>query len=33
MSRVAYVNGTYQPHGQATVHVEDLGFQFAEGVY
>lgn len=33
MSRVAYVNGTYQPHGQATVHVEDRGFQFADGVY
>jgi len=33
MSRVAYVNGQYQPHGQATVHVEDRGFQFADGVY
>lgn len=33
MSRVAYVNGTYQPHGQAVVHVEDRGFQFADGVY
>lgn len=33
MSRVAYVNGTYQPHSQATVHVEDRGFQFADGVY
>ncbi len=33
MSRVAYVNGRYQPHGQATVHVEDRGFQFADGVY
>jgi len=33
MSRVAYVNGTYQPHGQATIHVEDRGFQFADGVY
>lgn len=33
MSRVAYVNGTYRPHGQATVHVEDRGFQFADGVY
>ena len=33
MSRVAYVNGTYQPHGDATVHVEDRGFQFADGVY
>jgi D-alanine transaminase len=33
MSRVAYVNGQYQPHGQATVHIEDRGFQFADGVY
>jgi len=33
MSRIAYVNGQYHPHGQATVHVEDRGFQFADGVY
>lgn len=33
MSRVAYVNGSYHPHGQATIHVEDRGFQFADGVY
>ncbi|MFA4951382.1 D-amino-acid transaminase [Brevundimonas sp.] len=33
MSRVAYVNGQYQPHGRAMVHVEDRGFQFADGVY
>jgi D-alanine transaminase len=33
MSRVAYVNGVYQRHAQATVHVEDRGFQFADGVY
>jgi len=33
MSRVAYVNGTYQPHSQAVIHVEDRGFQFADGVY
>ena len=33
MSRVAYVNGAYVPHGQAVVHVEDRGFQFADGVY
>ncbi|MGV9010625.1 D-amino-acid transaminase [Brevundimonas sp.] len=33
MSRVAYVNGQYHPHGQATIHVEDRGFQFADGVY
>ncbi|CAN5185602.1 D-amino-acid transaminase [soil metagenome] len=33
MSRVAYVNGTYQPHNHAVIHVEDRGFQFADGVY
>ena len=33
MSRIAYVNGTYRPHGEATVHIEDRGFQFADGVY
>ena len=33
MSRVAYVNGQYVAHGQATIHVEDRGFQFADGVY
>ncbi|GAW39681.1 D-alanine aminotransferase [Brevundimonas sp. SH203] len=33
MSRIAYVNGAYSPHGQAVVHVEDRGFQFADGVY
>lgn len=33
MSRVAYVNGRYVPHARASVHVEDRGFQFADGVY
>ncbi len=33
MSRIAYVNGTYRPHGEASVHIEDRGFQFADGVY
>ena len=33
MSRVAYVNGQYLAHGEATIHVEDRGFQFADGVY
>ena len=33
MSRVAYVNGVYRPHRDAVVHVEDRGFQFADGVY
>ncbi|MBJ3774719.1 D-amino-acid transaminase [Acuticoccus mangrovi] len=33
MSRIAYVNGRYVPHRTAKVHVEDRGFQFADGVY
>lgn len=33
MSRIAYVNGRYVPHAQAYVHVEDRGYQFADGVY
>lgn len=33
MSRVAYVNGTYQPLSQAAVHVEDRGFLFGDGIY
>ncbi|AUG52937.1 D-amino-acid transaminase [Thalassospira marina] len=33
MSRIAYVNGRYVPHSEASVHVEDRGFQFADGVY
>ena len=33
MSRIAYVNGRYVQHSEAAVHVEDRGFQFADGVY
>lgn len=33
MPRFAYVNGRYVPHADARVHVEDRGFQFADGVY
>jgi D-alanine transaminase len=33
VSRVAYVNGLYLPHRRAAVHIEDRGFQFADGVY
>ena len=33
MSRIIYVNGRYVPYADATVHVEDRGFQFADGVY
>lgn len=33
MSRIAYVNGRYLPHRMASVHVEDRGYQFGDGVY
>ncbi|WP_281684093.1 gamma-glutamyltransferase [Thalassobaculum salexigens] len=33
MSRIAYVNGRFLPHSHAEVHVEDRGYQFADGVY
>lgn len=33
MSRIAYVNGQYVPHADGSVHIEDRGYQFADGVY
>src|SRR5580692_7712975 len=33
MSHIAYVNGRYLPFREATIHVEDRGYQFADGVY
>ena len=33
MSRVAYVDGHYLWHRSATVHIEDRGYQLADGVY
>lgn len=33
MARIAYVNGRYERHGEAMVHIEDRGYQFADGVY
>jgi len=33
MSRIAYVNGRYLQHSAASVHIEDRGYQFADGVY
>jgi len=33
MSRVAYVNGRFVRHAEAAVHIEDRGYQFADGVY
>ncbi len=29
----AYVNGRWYPHRDAQVHIEDRGYQFADGVY
>lgn len=33
MGRIAYVNGRYVPMGEACVHIEDRGYQFADAVY
>jgi D-alanine transaminase len=33
MARYAYVNGRYVDHREASVHIEDRGYQFADGVY
>ncbi|WP_028035700.1 D-amino-acid transaminase [Chelativorans sp. J32] len=33
MPRIAYVNGRYVRHAEAAVHIEDRGYQFADGVY
>ena len=31
--RIAYVNGRYLRHGEASVHVEDRGLQFGDSIY
>jgi D-alanine transaminase len=33
MPRLAFVNGRYVRHADARVHIEDRGYQFADGVY
>lgn len=33
MSRIAYVNGAYVAHHEAATHIEDRGYQFADGIY
>lgn len=33
MTLIAYVNGEFVPLNEAKIHVEDRGFQFADGVY
>ena len=33
MGGICYVAGRYVPHADATVHLEDRGYQFSDGVY
>ena len=33
MSRIAYVNGSYVPHREAAISIDDRGYQFGDGVY
>ncbi|MDX2073415.1 MAG: D-amino-acid transaminase [Alphaproteobacteria bacterium] len=33
MARISYVNGAYLLHSEAMVHIEDRGYQFADGIY
>ena len=33
MSRVVFINGEYKDYNNAFAHVEDRGYQFADGVY
>lgn len=33
MPKISYVNGKYTHHRDASVHIEDRGYQFADGIY
>ncbi len=33
MAKISYVNGRYVHHAEGAVHIEDRGYQFADGVY
>jgi D-alanine transaminase len=33
LTRVVYVNGAYKRYGEAAIHAEDRGFQFADAIY
>ena len=33
MSRIAYIDGCYQPVNEPAIMVEDRGYQFADGIY
>lgn len=31
--RTVYINGSYTPYNEASVHIDDRGYQFGDGVY
>jgi D-alanine transaminase len=33
MTRISYLNGQFLPHENCLIHIEDRGFQFADGAY
>lgn len=33
MAKISYVNGRFVPHSKAYVHIDDRGYQFADGIY
>lgn len=33
MEKISFINGSFLPHSQCLVSIEDRGFQFADGVY
>lgn len=33
MTRISYLNGEFLPHENCFIHIEDRGFQFADGAY
>ena len=33
MTRISYLNGEFLPHEKCFIHIEDRGFQFADGAY
>jgi D-alanine transaminase len=33
MPAIAYVNGSYRPLAEASISIQDRGFQFGDGIY
>jgi len=33
MKRISFLNGKFLPHEKCLIHIEDRGFQFADGIY